>query len=203
MLKLNKFDLVSCASSFVSFILKSREVDKTKIDEIILFGSVARGDFTEKSDIDIFVNTKNEKIESILTRLLDKFYKSRTGQDYMLRGINNKIKLSVGDLEKWKLKRSVVSDGIVLYGGYKGMPKDVDHYYFFAFEPIKDISKRNRVIRKLFGRGEVKGLSEKLDIKKISERSFVTPSKNLDYIVNLFKKEKIDYKMFEIWSDSF
>ena len=69
MLNLNKFELVSCASAFVSFVLKSREIDKTKIDEIILFGSVARGDFTEKSDVDIFVNTKNEEIEKIRDRL--------------------------------------------------------------------------------------------------------------------------------------
>ena len=204
MLRLNKFYLVSYASGFVSFILKSRELDKTKLEEIILFGSVARGDFTEKSDIDLFVNTKNEEIERILRSLLDKFYKSKTGQDYLLRGIKNEIKLSVGDLNKWKLKRSVINDGIQLYGRYKEMPRDIDHYYLFVFEPIKDITKRNRIIRKLFGRNETnKGLSEKFHIKKISDKSFVIQVSNSQTIIDLFRKEKVNYKIFEIWSDSF
>lgn len=204
MLNLNKFELVSCASAFVSFVLKSREIDKTKIDEIILFGSVARGDFTEKSDVDIFVNTKNEEIEKIIKRLLAKFYKSKTWQDYRLRGIENEISLSIGDLSEWKLKRSIISDGIQLYGKYRDMPKNIDHYYLFVFEPIRDIAKRNRVIRKLFGRsGGDGGVSEKFHTKKISDKSFVVKLGNAQFIIDLFKKEKIDYKIFELWSDSF
>jgi len=203
-LNLNKFELVSCASAFVSFVLKSREIDKTKIDEIILFGSVARGDFTEKSDVDIFVNTKNEEIEKIIKRLLAKFYKSKTWQDYRLRGIENEISLSIGDLSEWKLKRSIISDGIQLYGKYRDMPKNIDHYYLFVFEPIRDIAKRNRVIRKLFGRSDGDGgVSEKFHTKKISDKSFVVKLGNAQFIIDLFKKEKIDYKIFELWSDSF
>jgi predicted nucleotidyltransferase len=204
-LKLNKFDLVSYASSFVSFVLKSGELDKSHLEDIILFGSVARGDFGSKSDIDLFVNTENEKIENILNKLLAKFYKSRVSRDYSLRGGSNKIRLSVGTLDKWRLKRSIISDGIVLYGGYKEVPKNLEHFCFFTFEPIKNVTKRNRIIRKLFGRKEAKtsGLLEKLNMKQISERSFLVPSRNSSVIMELFKKEKVDYRIFEIWSDSF
>ena len=201
---MDKFDLISYASSFVSFILKSREIDKSHLEDIVLFGSVARGDFGSKSDIDLFVNTKNEKIENVLNKLLAKFYKSAASRDYSLRGINSKIRLSVGNLDEWKLKRSIISDGILLFGKYKEAPQNLEHYYFFAFEPIKNIAKRNRTIRKLFGRKETgsAGFLEKLDMKQISERSFVVPSRNSSIIIDLFEREKVDYKIFEIWSDS-
>jgi predicted nucleotidyltransferase len=189
----------------VSFALKSRDFDKSQIKDIILFGSVSRGDFSEKSDIDLFINTKNERMESALNKLLEKFYKSEIGRGYSLRGVNNRIKLSVGNLDSWKLKRSIISDGILLYGSYREAPGSLEHYFLFLFEPIKDITKRNRLIRKLFGRKETgsPGLSEKLGIKQISERSFVVPSRSSDSIIAMLEKEKVVYKLFEIWSDSF
>ncbi|MCE4625233.1 MAG: nucleotidyltransferase domain-containing protein [Desulfurococcales archaeon] len=55
--------------------MSKREV---KVEKIILFGSVARGDFTESSDIDLLVVSKDwegmtlEERLSILYRLWDK-----------------------------------------------------------------------------------------------------------------------------------
>ncbi len=45
--------MIGYAQSFVSFLLDSYVGGKVR--KIILFGSVARGDFSTESDIDLFV----------------------------------------------------------------------------------------------------------------------------------------------------
>jgi predicted nucleotidyltransferase len=45
------------------FVIRVLERYKDKIDRIILFGSVARGDAREDSDIDILVIWKGDKVE--------------------------------------------------------------------------------------------------------------------------------------------
>jgi len=69
LVNLEKKSLSTIAEEFVS------SISKDNIKAIILFGSVARGEFTEKSDIDIIIVPKNkiakEKIESLVDKLLD------------------------------------------------------------------------------------------------------------------------------------
>ncbi len=207
---MNKTDMLSYASAFVSFILKPLE--ESGIKEIILFGSVARGDFDKKSDIDIFINLQNEKdsdeINEIVKKQLDKFYKSKISEIWRNKGIVNEFNVKAGVLDKWELKRSVIADGIVLFGRYNAYPENVEHYYLFVFQPIKDITKRNRVIRRLFGRKEGKSLSpgliEEVKGKKLSPTSFIVPLGSSDLeIIGVLRKEKIDYKIYELWSDQF
>ena len=50
--------LIGYAAGFVSFIMDSRVGED--INRIILFGSVARGDFGKKSDIDLFIDTEKD-----------------------------------------------------------------------------------------------------------------------------------------------
>lgn len=198
-------ELIGYASSFVSFILPKIR----GIDEIILFGSVARGDATKESDVDLFFNVKNkettDKIEKELKILLDKFYKSKIAEIWFLKGIKNDIKINVGKLGEWGLKRSIISEGIVLYGKYKESPEKMKGFVYFSLSPIKDITKRNRVLRKLFGRREksysTEGIVSKIGGKKFSALSFIVPSNYSQEIIKLLSAEKINYRFFEFWSD--
>ena len=114
-MKRNK--LISLAQSFVAFLIES--VD---IDQAILFGSVANNEFDEESDIDIFID-KEKKNEKKIDNALFLFEKSDTYQKYVITGIKNKISLKIGKLDKWpSLKRSIISNGIMLYGKYKEKP---------------------------------------------------------------------------------
>lgn len=200
-----KSDLIGYASSFVSFILPKFE----GIKEIILFGSVVRGEADERSDIDLFfdiINEKDEeKIKKQVKKELVKFSKSKVAETWFLKGIKNPINVNVGVLEKWKLKRSIISEGIVLYGRYKEVPGKLKSYVFFYIEPIKNIAKRNRVIRELFGRKEKnyskKGILEEVRGKKISASSFVVKKEDSGKILEFLGKEKINYKFFEFWTD--
>ena len=172
-----------------------------------MFGSVARGDFDEDSDIDLFINVVEDekKIKEIAEKRLDKFYKSKISEIWSLKGIKNKIQINVGDLDKWKLKRSIISEGIVLYGKYNKVPGDMKGFAEFNLNPIKNIAKRNLILRKLFGRYEKgyskKGFLEDVGGKKLSSLSFIVPLKNSNDVISLLNKHKIDYMFFELWSD--
>ena len=209
MLRLNELILISYAESFVSFLLKNRELRKYPIKEIILFGSVARGDFDKTSDIDIFIDVENKKdvenLNNLIKKILIKFYKSQFCSIFALEGIRNEIRVKVGILDEWKLKRSIVSEGITFYGKYKYVPKKIRQYSLVTFSPIKDVTKRNRVIRQLIGRKEKnykkEGLLEKFNGKQLSQRVIMIPTQYLSNLLGLFAKEKIDYQIYEIWSE--
>ena len=53
MKNLNYKELIAYASAFVSFVMP-----KVDVDEIILFGSVARNEADKKSDVDLFFDLK-------------------------------------------------------------------------------------------------------------------------------------------------
>jgi predicted nucleotidyltransferase len=206
-LKLNKSELISYILSCISFILKDIE---GLVHQIILFGSIARGTFDKNSDIDIFFDVDKEnikKVDNLIKKGIIKFYKSRLYETWKLKGINNSFSTKVGVLDTWKLKRSILSDGIILYGRYKEFPKETKHYILIIHKPIKDITKRNKIIRKIIGRYEKnyqkKGIMEDIKGKLISPRVILIPVENFKYISEILNKEKIDYKFFEVWSDQF
>lgn len=202
MKNLNYKELIAYASAFVSFVLP-----KITVDEIILFGSTARNEADKGSDVDLFFNLKKDegKTKEILKSELGKFYKSKICEIWALKGIKNEIKLEVGNLEKWKLKRIIISEGIVLYGKYKEVPEKMNGFAQFTLKPIKNITKRNRVIRILFGRKEkkysIQGILEKMNGKRISATSFIVQIEKAKEIIEILNKEKADYSFFEFWSD--
>ncbi|MBU4246297.1 MAG: nucleotidyltransferase domain-containing protein, partial [Nanoarchaeota archaeon] len=88
-----------------------------KADDVILFGSAARGDFGKESDVDIFVNVPKNKVSAIqksVDAAQNEFevYSERT---WKLQGVNLPVKCVVGDINspKWSaLKREIISSGI-------------------------------------------------------------------------------------------
>jgi predicted nucleotidyltransferase len=205
-MKNSKSDLIAYAMSFVSFVLP-----KIKVNEIILFGSVSRGDYGKESDIDLFFDVDNnddnqeKEIKKVLDNELIKFSKSKIGETWSLMGIKNNISIKVGKLDEWKLKRSIISDGIVLYGKYKELPKGIEKFIYFNIKPIKNIAKRNKIIRSLFGRKEEnynnEGIINKFKGSRLTPTSFLIHSEYLKDIIDLFSKEKIDYSFFEVWKE--
>ncbi len=195
-------ELIAYTAAFVSFILP-----KIDVDEVILFGSVARREADKKSDIDLFFNIRAQEtgIKAAINKELNKFYKSYIYESWKAKGITNPIKIEVGNLDKWKLKRSIISDGIVLYGKYKSVPEKLKAFTLFNISPIKDIAKRNKVIRLLFGRIEkdysTPGILERLEGKKLTSNSFIVPLGKANEIIGVLNSEKINFSFFEFWSD--
>jgi len=202
--KLKKNELIAYAGSFVSFVLDRLQQE---VKEIILFGSVARGDFTKDSDVDLFFDVLDEKkiglIEKDLKLIESKFYRSKVYGIWKQKGITSEIKVKVGVLSKWDLKNSVLSDGFVLYGKYKSSMKG-EGLALISFDPIKNITKRNKIIRTLFGRKETgyfqEGLVDKLKGKQISPTVFYVNLQFADQVLKILKKEKINFQIKELWS---
>lgn len=202
----SKQELVAYTLSFISFILPKIY----GLREIILFGSVARGDFDKNSDIDLFFDIENKENEETIKKLagkeLEKFYKSKIAEMWFLKGVKNPISINVGRIEEWKLKRSIISEGISLYSRYKEIPENMAGFAFFSINPIKNITKRNRVLREIFGRNEKnyfkKGIIDEIQGKKLSALSFVIPKEHTERVLKLLGKEKVNYRFFEFWTDN-
>lgn len=206
---MNKHELIAYAMDFCSFLLRS-EIGKD-IDKIILFGSVARGDFDTESDIDIFIDT-DKKIEGNAKKILKTFEISETNEKWRLKGLKNPLSLQVGKIEEWKLYRNVISSGIILYGKFEERPKGTKYYSMLALDFRKmDRNKKIKIWRKLYGYKQKvgenffvsKGLLEELSGKKIKRSVIAIPTENKDKILDFIKRNEIKYKIFEIWTDSF
>lgn len=211
---MSRLDLISYASDFSSFLLRQKELAKG-IDKIILFGSVARGDFDEESDVDIFIDVPKMEtgLEKEIYKILKLYNSSKQKEFWEMKGIKNSISLKVGMLDEWKIiKRSILTDGIVLYGKYEELPKGQRHFALFAlnFEKMKR-SEKVSVWRRLYGYRqkiggkvyETKGLASELGGKRLGKGIMIIPIRNIHQASSLFRKHRITYSVYEIWSDSF
>jgi len=200
--------LIGYAISFVSFLLDSKIGEK--INKIILFGSIARGDFDAQSDIDLFVDTDKE-IEREINKLLRLFRLSKINETWKLKGIKSEISVKVGDLKKWSLRRDVISSGIMLYGKYNEIPEKVNYYMLIKMDMRKFKScKQMSIWRKLYGyRQRIgtkvytgKGLVERLGGKKLGKAIILIPMENRREIIDFLNKHKVIYTVNELWSDA-
>lgn len=208
--RMERSELISFAMDFVSFLLRDASIAK-EVEKIILFGSITRNEFDEKSDVDLFiqVSKKNKKLEDRIRRRLNLFNKSKEMDEWRVFGIKNDISLKMGRLEEWKsLRRSIISDGITLYGKYKELPKKLKQYTLFSLK-LGNISrnKKIKIWRKLYGyRQKVgkkiyssEGLIKRFNGKKLGRGTFIIPIEHAQEVIDTLKKEKINYSMSELW----
>ena len=198
---------------FLSSIFEDEELIK-EINEIILFGSIAKKTSDKESDIDLFFNIKNEKetknIERELSSLL-KSFEVKSEKTWKLKNISYPINFIVGGLmeEKWKeLRDEIISSGIILYSQYKEMSEKTTHYHLFYYS-LSDIKRKDKMkfIREAFGyslkKGKKeyiqKGLIENINGEKLSPNTILVPSQEAQTIKKLFLKYKIKYKILEAW----
>ncbi|MBS7250380.1 MAG: nucleotidyltransferase domain-containing protein [Candidatus Freyarchaeota archaeon] len=107
--------------------LKERIISELgdKIDSIILYGSVARGEAKRESDIDILIVAHNDDKE-----VYDKISKIRTSIDLDNNTLTSLVYLSRKELKRYSklgspFIESIASEGVILYdnGTFKGISK--------------------------------------------------------------------------------
>lgn len=186
--------------SFLSYLLRE---EFEKIKHVYLFGSVARGDYDEKSDIDLFIEVEpnDEKaIEKKVERALTRFYRIE-GEKWRLKGMSHQISPRVGVLKEWQLKTSIEREGIVLYS--PTFHSNLEKFLLFTISAIKPVKKRIKVIRTLFGRREAgykeEGLVHKFKGKILDPRTFIVSADGLREITSYLAKEKAEFRFEEIW----
>ncbi len=205
------YKLVAYAQDFVSFLMQNLKQEMDTINAIILFGSVARGQAGKDSDIDLFIETKNKKIEEKIQQVIEDFYSSiKYKQYWKLLRVTNDIKCMVGELEKWpSLKRSIVSGGLVLFDSYKAK-FEANPYSLFKIEGKEKRSESIKIWRKLYGYKQKvdnkeyysEGLLEKYGGKKIAKGIFLVPMNHCQKFIDFFHKEKMKYSLLEFWTDA-
>ncbi len=196
-------ELIAYALDFVSYLISKEK----RIDKVILYGSIARGDFDEESDIDLFIDTK-DKIEKKVFKILDNYYKTKKFREWELKGIKNDFSCIVGrlDSKEWKnLKRSIINTGFVLYGKYKAESEKINQYTLFCFENIKPDKKRVVIFRTLFGfssnRKKYPGLVEKINAVKVGKGCILVPAEHTNELKKYFQKKKVTVRLYDLWSD--
>jgi len=201
---LDKNNLISYALDFASYLISKAD----KIDRIILHGSVARGDFDEESDIDLFVDTR-KNLEKKINKIIDNYYKTKKFKEWEIKGIKNTISIITGKLDskEWiDLKRSIINTGIILYGKYKAESEKINYYTLFSFENIRPDKKRISIFRKLFGfkvgKKKYPGLIEKMGAVKVGKGSILVPVENSNELKKYFQDKKVTVKLYDLWSDS-
>ncbi|MEK6953134.1 MAG: nucleotidyltransferase domain-containing protein [Nanoarchaeota archaeon] len=191
--------LISLASNFASFLL-----DRIQARSIILFGSVATNNFDKESDIDLFIET-DQKNENKINNLLLLYKKTKEYEKFKLEGIENEISIKAGNLDDWKnIKRSIISNGIVLYGRYKGKPDELKHKLLFILnvQGLKR-SEKIKIWRKIYGYNQKVGkknyISKGLTEKKLGRSVFLASIEKSQEIISYLRNNKVKYSFFDIW----
>ena len=196
----------SYASYFVAYLLANIK-DKANVERIILFGSVAKGEATKESDVDIFIETrkKTKKFEKDIIENEKNFYQSREAALFKVKGIENRIHIIIGKLSEWKdLSASIASTGIVLYGPFEGkkMPSGVKHKVIVFWDHIG--KNRGSFLNKIYGfrvkNKKYTGLLEKAEGKKIGKSSIMLPIQYKKDIFKLLKEHRVRAKAIEVFT---
>jgi len=194
-------ELVSYAIDFASFLMQNlKELDKIK--SIILFGSVARGEATSKSDVDVFVEVFSEStiLEKEINKIKDDFFESTKFKDYWnLFGIKNEINIIVGKLEDWKLKDTMLGSSIVLYSKYSPKLDEGENKVILYWDVIKNNSKRVMLSKKLFGYShygkKYKGLLEVYGGVKLGANVILIYAEEMNLFLKEFRKFKVKVRI--------
>jgi predicted nucleotidyltransferase len=201
---LKKSELVAYAMDFASYSISKME----NISRIILYGSIAQGNFDEKSDVDIFIDTNDKNAQKKAQKVLEDYYKTERYRTWRLKGIENPYSIIAGELDskEWKdLKRAIINTGLLLYGKYKSNIKKTNQYVLFSFENIKPDRKRVAIYRKLFGfkkgKKEYSGIAKKISALKIGKGNLLVQAENANEIKQYFQEKRVSVKLYDLWSD--
>jgi len=191
--------LVSYASSFASFAIAHS--DLSKIKNIILFGSAARGEAGKESDIDIFIDGALKEADA--DKLVPAFYKTDSYKKWGMLGVKNEINAIAGNLDEWDvLKQSIADKGIVLYGRYKEVPENARRMVLFSWEEIKPNSNRVLFNKRMFGFNHYgkryEGLLAQAGGKKVGKGAVIVPEERHKEVLELFRKHDIKWNMRKV-----
>ncbi len=199
-----KSNLIAFALDFTSFFVQ--KVNLEKIKNIILFGSVARGEESRESDVDIFIDVAKEdsSAEEKYSKVVELFMRSVKYNHYWKpMGVENQIRLSIGKVEKWKkLHPNLVANGLTIYGKYTFPLKEGKHQTFFIWENIKPNSRRALFNKRLFGfKGSERfypGLLQKHEGERMGKGCILVSLEQANIFLKFFRQSKVTVKIKKV-----
>ena len=204
------YKLIAYAQDFAAFLIQNLDKESDKIINIVLFGSVVRGQASKESDIDVFIDVADEKIGEKIEGIKEKFYKSYKSKSYWnLLGIKNEIHCLIGKLKEWKpLQRSIISDGIVLFGKYHAEVK-TEQWYLFIITQGKSRKMNLSFWRTLYGYTQkirkkryVKiGLIKEYGGIKLARGVAIVPARFSAPLARFLDKSRVSYRITPFWKE--
>lgn len=177
--------------------------ENEKVLQVVLFGSVARGDSTRDSDIDLFVIVKDKEETDNLERIASR--------------ISDKLELTVSEPDLSDYDESFISDvfgeGIILFSRKKsleveGIELEPKALVTFSLKNLEQ-SEKTKVNRALYGRktkSKYKGkeyVSEKKGIVpeegKLGSGTVLVDKNEFKDLRKSFERFGVKFKKYDIW----
>jgi len=198
-------ELISYAIDFVSFLMQNSK-EKEKIKIIILFGSVARGDASKESDVDIFIDAiaDDKKVEKEINKIKNEFFDSvKYAKYWKLLGINNDFHIIVGKINEWNLKDSMLGNSFILYQAYSPRLEEGKNMIILSWGVIEKSSKRVMLNKKIFGYNyygkKYKGILEIYGGGKLGSNVILIPSEQLNLFLKIFRSFKVPVRIKRVF----
>jgi len=188
-------------------ILKKIAKELSKIEDvkaIILYGSLARGEFTSRSDVDLFILTTEDKTQKeIHDKVIE--LESEIG-----RNIQPTIR-TIAELQKTDtgLLQNIFQEGKILY---LREPSDIPSaillqqkpYLIYSFQISSLLQKEKaRFNRQLYEQTrkeyKYKGLLQEIGCQKLSAGCAMIPYEQKEKIEKFFKKFKVKFEQLKVW----
>jgi len=188
-------------------ILKKIAKELSKIEDVkavILYGSLARGEFTSRSDVDLFILTTEDKTQKeIYDKVIE--LESEIGRNIQptIRTIVELQKTDTG------LLQNIFQEGKILY---LREPSDIPSaillqqkpYLIYSFQisslPQKDKVRFNRQLYEQTRKGyKYKGLLQEIGGQKLSAGCVMIPYEQKEKIEKFFKKFKVKFEQLKVW----
>ena len=188
-------------------ILKKIAKELSRIEDVkavILYGSLARGEFTSRSDIDLFILTTDDKTQK---QVQDKVIEL---ESEIGRNIQPTIR-TIAELQKTDtgLLQNIFQEGKILY---LREPSDIPSaillqqkpFLIYSFQisslPQKDKARFNRQLYEQTRKGyKYKGLLQEIGGQKLSAGCIMIPHMQKEAIEKFFKKFKVKFEQLKVW----
>ena len=203
---------VAYAYDFVSYLLLQPEFSSISFRKILLFGSSVRGEATQESDIDIFIDADTslvKQVTEVMRSMEGRFFSSSRMDKWKLLGIQSRFSVLVGDISqpKWHdLRTSMHSHAVVLYERFRDVPKGklTPVSLFIWSVGVKDSSKRVVLARKLYGysqRGKrYLGMLQKFKATSLGKGIALVASEHSNQLRDLFNTLKVKYTVRDFFN---
>ena len=174
------------------------------VKAVILYGSLARGEFTSRSDIDLFILTTDDKTQK---EVEDKVIELESA---IGRNIQPTIR-TVAELQKTDtgLLQNIFQEGKVLY---LKEPSDIPSaillqqkpFLIYSFQisslPQKDKARFNRQLYEQTKKDyKYKGLLQEIGGQKLSAGCVMVPHMQKETIEKFFRKFKVKFEQLKVW----
>jgi predicted nucleotidyltransferase len=188
-------------------ILKKIAKELCKIEDVkavILYGSLAREEFTSRSDIDLFILiTKDKTRKEIHDKIIE--LESEIGRNIQptIRTITELPKTDTG------LLQNIFQEGKILY---LREPSDIPSaillqqkpYLIYSFQisslAQKDKVRFNRQLYEQIKKGyKYEGLLQEIGGQKLSAGCVMIPYEQKEKIKKFFKKFKVKFEQLKVW----